>query len=345
MTIPKTQVAFGYERGKYEIIRYDDVPVAEPKDNEVLLKIEAAGLCQSDVHILIAQDKNLPPKFIMGHEIAGQIVKAGKAIENDPRYKTGTRYSLSICDTCGVCKQCRRGVESCCEEGQGYGISSDGGFQQYLLVKNLRTLIPIPNGVTYEQAAVATDSILTPFHAINKVRSFLDPTAKVLVMGLGGLGLNALQILRQYGCHIVACDVKPDLQEQAKLYGANEFYTDIAKSSHKPETFDVCFDFCGFKTTFDICQKYIAGNGKLVLVGMGNYKLNFFNYELARREVTVYCNYGGNAGEQLDCLKWVDLGKIQPKTTIADLNDLPHYLKKLAEGKVEGRIVFRTSKL
>ncbi|EGV62786.1 alcohol dehydrogenase [Yamadazyma tenuis] len=343
--IPKTQTAYGYERGKGSVAKYENVPVKQPGDNQLLLKIEAAGLCQSDLHILKVVDEEYPANFIMGHEIAGQIVQVGKNLASDPKYQLGSRYSLCICKSCGVCKNCRKGLDMCCDEVSGYGIGTDGGFQQYIVVENLRSLVPIPEGVSYQEAAVATDSVLTPYHAIRKVQQFLEPTTRVLLFGLGGLGLNALQILRTYGCYVVAVDRKADLEAQAKRYGAAEFYTDIGDSNHPTDSFDICFDFCGYKQTFEDCQDYIARDGKLVIVGLGNLQLNYMNFYLARKEVTIYANFGGTAGEQLACLELVRLGKVKPLIKSVSIDELPYYFDQLAKGKVEGRIVFTPPKL
>lgn len=342
--IPQTQTAYGYEFGNRDVVRFDNYPVPQPGPTEVLLKVEAAGLCKSDLNILKDQNPGMPPKYVLGHEVAGKIVKIGKDVD-DLEYGIGDRFCLYTINACGVCSLCRQGKEQCCPSKVGYGIGKDGGFQQYLLVSNLATLIRIPDGVSYAEASAATDAVLAPYHAIHKVKEFLTPTSNVLMFGLGGLGINALQILRQYGCRVVACDVKPELEEEAKRFGATEYHTNIEDSENDLESFDVCFDFCGFKTTFDLCQRYVAANGKIVLVGMGEGKLNIVNYHLARREVQVFFNIGGNAYEQLECLKWIQQGRIKPVVTVHEFDQIPKAFKDLAAGKIKGRVAFRPSKL
>lgn len=186
MTIPSTQVAYGFKRGLKRIQRYDSWPVSRPASGEVLIEVKAAGLCQSDLHILYAQEKHVPENFVMGHEIAGQIIEVGKdGVPN--QYKLGLRVAVSIPLFCGTCASCRSGYDNnCLTLTQAYGLSTNGGFQQFLLVKNLKGLIPIPDGVSYEQAAVTSDAVLTPFHAVNRAKKDLLPTSKVLVIGIGG---------------------------------------------------------------------------------------------------------------------------------------------------------------
>lgn len=347
--IPKTQTAYGFKRGSGEITRFDDWPVKQPGNNEVLLKVEAAGLCMSDVHILLAQEKHVPETFVMGHEIAGLIAAVGPNLANDPNYKVGNRYAACIASTCGLCTNCRRGADNCCtgkgKYGEGYGLTRDGGFQQYVLVTDVKTLLPLPDGLSYELAAVASDAVLTPLHAVHKVKPDLVPTSKILVMGVGGLGSNAVQIIKHYGCHVVACDIKPELELVARQCGADEFYTDINTSPHSPESFDVCFDFCGFQDTYDACQKYVGAGGKIVVVGLGRSKLMMRNYDLARRSLQILYSFGGTAASQQELLQWVNKGLVRPLVTKADYSELPKYLKLLAKGEVKGRIVFRPAKL
>ena len=350
MTIPTTQTAFGYIKGEKQIQRFDNVPVPQPKSNEVLLKIEAAGLCMSDPHILIGGPppslKGEATKFVMGHEIAGLIVQVGSELTGDSTYKVGARFALTIAQSCGFCKNCRAGKDNACTKSfQAYGLNEDGGFQQYLVIRNLKSLLPIPKALDYATAAVSTDSVLTPFHCIQKVRHLLLPTTKVVVFGLGGLGMNAVQILKNYGCKIVACDVKSELEKDALNAGADEFYTDINKSKHFPESFDICFDFVGIQVTSDACQKYVKAQGKYMIVGLGRSKALIKTYELARREVEIIFNFGGTSAEQMECMEWIAMGKIKPILTEVPFKELPLYLKKLVKGEIKGRVVFRPSKL
>ncbi|KAL6452413.1 adh NAD-dependent alcohol dehydrogenase [Candida maltosa Xu316] len=343
-----TQSAYGYIAGQKQIQQFDNIPIPTPIGKQVLLKVEAAGLCLSDPHILMGGPlESKPPmtnatKFVMGHEIAGSISTVGNDLANDPRYKIGGRFALQIDKACGECEACRQGDDSnCTVTSQAYGLNEDGGFQQYLLVSNLRTLLPIPDGVSYEVAAVTTDSVLTPFHAIQKVKHLIQPTTKILVQGCGGLGLNAVQILKNYNCYIVATDVKPQLKDLALEYGANEYHTDLSKSSHEPMSFDLIFDFVGIQPTFDTSEKYIKVRGKILMIGLGRSKLFIPNYKLGVREVEIIFNFGGTSAEQIECMRWVSKGLIKPNVTLADFKDLPKYLEDLNKGKLTGRIVFR----
>lgn len=343
MSLPKTQTGYGIIYGQKQIAKFEHLPVPEPGPTEVLLKIEAAGLCRSDLHILIIQDPRLPEKMVMGHEICGSIAKCGAGLVGDPRYQKGKRYAMLIADACGTCENCRSGKDNMCSVNvdSAYGLSQDGGFQEYLLVKNLRLLLPIADNVTYEAAALATDAILTPYHAIMKVKEVLGPTTKVLVVGAGGLGLNAIQILRTFGCKIVCVDKKTGNAAIAKNFGALEFFTDPDEIDHDLESFDVCFDFVGNQTTVEACVEFVKSGGKIVMVGLGKMTLTIPNFDLARREVQILFNFGGNSKDQTEVLEWISQGILKPVVTTAHLSELPQYMAKLARGEVVGRVVFK----
>lgn len=341
--------AYGFEKGKLGLQRFDDIPYPTPKENELVLKVEACGLCMSDPHLLLSgspmhtgHDDVLPDKFIMGHEVAGQVYEVGSALEGSKLYPKGGRFALFLPLACGVCNNCRVGKDNAClTAGYAYGLNHDGGFQQYLRITNLKTLLRIPEGVSYEQAAVASDSVLTPFHAIHKAKEFLNPTARVLVVGCGGLGLNGIQILKAYGVYVVAMDIKPELEKVARSLGADEYHTDLSKSGHKIESFDACYDFVGNQPSTDACQLYVRAQGKIITVGLGRSKFFIKNYDLARREVEYIWSFGGTSREQIESMNWIALGKIKPIVSVADFSEVEEYINKLVNGEIEGRVVFK----
>lgn len=343
MKIPATQTGYGFIRGLSDINCLPDLPVKRPGPNEILLKIEAAGLCSSDHHILLEQSPLNPDPMVMGHEICGSIAEVGMGLQDHEEFAIGSRHSVFICNSCGNCKLCRIGRDNLCREGcfEAFGITLDGGFQQYLLVKNHRSLIPIPDGVSYETAASATDAILTPFHAIMKVKDRLGPASKVLVQGAGGLGLNAIQILKVFGCKIVCVDKKSDVADLAKRLGATEFYTSFDDIEDPQESFDLSFDFIGVPESVNCSVQYIAPGGKILMVGMGRSKAIFPIFDLCRREVEIVFNFGGTSTEHAEILQWLKEKRLNPIVEQRPMSDLPEYMKKLINGKLTGRVVFK----
>lgn len=350
MAIPTTQTGYCYDNETHKLVKVPDLPVKQPSRGEVLVKIEGAGLCNSDLHVLSPRGgpidvdgSNDKSRFVMGHEIAGRIVAVGPGTETT--FKEGDRVACFITHACGECIDCRLGRDNICG-AKAYGLNQDGGFQEYLLVDKLRTLLPIPDNVSYEQACSACDAILTPFHAIQKVRDVLtNPTTKVLVVGVGGLGMNAVQILRNYPVDITAVDLKPELKERALGFGASRFGTSLDQITDDDEEFEpmfnLVFDFIGNQALYDSYYMLLQRRAKVMMVGLAKPTFTIHNFLNAMRETEIIFSFGGNSQEQIQVLEWISLGRVKPITSNAPLDDLPKYLQLLKEGKIVGRVVFQ----
>lgn len=350
MSVPLTQLAYCYDNKTKSLVVETERPVVHPSQGQVLVKIEGAGLCSSDLHVLSphggpisnngANDKE---RFVMGHEIAGQIIEIGK--DTRTSHKVGDRVCLAISHSCGECLDCRQGRDNTCSS-RAYGLNQDGGFQQYLLVDHLRTMVPIPDNVSYAQACSACDAIVTPFHAVQKVAHLLTkPTVKVLVLGIGGLGFNALQILHNFPVDITAIDTKEDLRESALNNGAKRFGTSTKEVAEQSKDFDgkydIVFDFVGGQKAYDSYFAFLNRRAKVVMVGLADHMLTIHNLVNCMREIEFIFSFGGHSEEMIQVMDWISLGKLDPIVTEVPMTQLTKYLALLRDGKVTGRIVFQ----
>lgn len=214
------------------------VEIPQITSTQVLLKVKAAGLCHSDLHIIDGLINLRQDQYILGHEVAGEIVEVGLDVKS---VKVGERYAVNASNACAICENCISGKSNICigNNSDLYGLGIDGGYQSYMAINNVRTLVKIPENVSYAQAAVTSDAILTPYHAIRQLNFY--PGAKVLVIGAGGLGMNGVQLLRAISAYSVVVDLSAKLKDQALEFGANEFYTDLETSQHKEASFDARF--------------------------------------------------------------------------------------------------------
>ena len=165
----------------------------EPGPGEVLVKVGAAGICHSDLHIIDAPDAlGLPTPFTLGHENAGWVEVLGTGVSGLER---GQPVAVVGFIGCGRCAACLSGLDNACRVVPigGIGLGVDGGMAQYLVVQS-RQLLPI-HDLELSQAAPLTDAGLTPYHAIAQVRHALTPASTCVVIGLGGLGHMAVQML------------------------------------------------------------------------------------------------------------------------------------------------------
>ncbi|KAK6462589.1 1-phenyl-1, 2-ethanediol dehydrogenase [Scheffersomyces coipomensis] len=333
--VPKTQYGFVYNTTSGLQLN-ESLPIPTLKPGQLLLKVEAAGLCHSDLHILY-EGLYCGDNYVMGHEIAGTVIKTEQ--DEAGAYKIGDRVACFGANGCGNCEFCRKGNDNDCPNAfyNWFGLGSDGGYQQYLLVKNPRNLVKIPDNVDFAEAAAITDAALTPYHAIKLAK--VNPLTNLLIIGAGGLGTNAIQIARTFGAQITvldkkqkALDIVKKLDPELKAY--TELPEDLAKGS-----FDVILDLVGAQQTFELSEKYVKSKGIIVPVGLGASKLTFDLSNLALREISLLGSFWGTSQDLVECLELARQGKIKPQLHTISLKELPKAIEQLRNGQYEGRTV------
>ena len=179
-----------------EFLKVEEVPDPKIQDaDDVIIRIGGAGLCRTDLHIIEGVWRNkvsvqLP--YTPGHENAGWVEGVGPGVRH---FKKGDAVIVHPLITDGSCPACRRGNDMHCENGTFPGITRDGGFAQYLQVKE-RNLVHLPDSVAPKQIAPHADAGLTAYHAANKAAKVLQPGDFAVIIGFGGLGHIAYQVLR-----------------------------------------------------------------------------------------------------------------------------------------------------
>ncbi|EMG48889.1 adh NAD-dependent alcohol dehydrogenase [Candida maltosa Xu316] len=334
MSIPSTQYGFFYTKEKGLTLK-QDLPVPKPAAGQLLMKVDAVGLCHSDLHV-IYEGLDCGDNYVMGHEIAGTVAALGAEVDG---FAVGDRVACVGPNGCGICKHCLKGEDNVCKKafGDWFGLGSDGGYEEYLLVRRPRNLVKIPDNVTTEEAAAITDAVLTPYHAI-KVAG-VGPTTNLLIVGAGGLGGNAIQVAKAFGATVTVLDKKDKAREQAKSLGADNVYDELP-SSVEPGSFDVCIDFVSVQATYDLCQTYCEPKGIIIPVGLGASSLSINLGDLDLREIRVLGSFWGTSLDLREAFELAAQGKVKPIVAHAELKELPEYLEKLKKGAYEGRVVF-----
>jgi D-arabinose 1-dehydrogenase-like Zn-dependent alcohol dehydrogenase len=205
-----------------------NVEKPQPKGTEVLVRVEAAGLCHTDLHLwegyydlgggrrLNLSDRGIKPPLTLSHEISGEVVAVG---ESAGPVKLGMRCLIHPWIGCGECPACKRGEENICANGRALGVMRPGGFAEYVLVPHAQYLVDI-QGIDPAEAAPLACAGVTTYSAINKLgaRIFDDP---VVIIGAGGLGLMAIEILKVMGAKgAIVADIDPLKREAARAAGA-----------------------------------------------------------------------------------------------------------------------------
>lgn len=268
------------------------VPVPAIGANDVLVKVEAAGICHSDVHYRAGRSRVEPLPLTLGHEVAGEVVAVG---EHVLQLVPGDRVCLHYLVICEQCAHCQAGREQFCVEGLMLGHFTAGGWAEYIAVP-ARNAVRLPELVSAEHGAVMMCSSSTSLHALRKGRLARGET--VLVVGAGGLGLSAIQIARALGARqVIAVDRNAEKLALAASFGAVPIsaadrsvheIVDAVRAATDGQGVDVALELVGGAQTVQIALKSVAPLGRAVVVGLNNTDVPIDTYrDLIGREAEL----------------------------------------------------------
>src|SRR4051812_1840902 len=202
-----------------QALKYEDRPMPAIGPTDVLVRVRACGIGLTVVNLIATAGRITAYPRIPGHEIAGDVVEIGSAVRS---VKPGQRVTNHFYLTCGQCKHCRAGRETLCLSPRGnIGAATDGGYAEYVALPE-RNTVSIPDGVSYVDAAIASDAIATPYHACHK-EAQLGPGDSVLIIGAGGgVGIHMVQMAKLCGARVLAADIGDDKLSLAKSMGADD---------------------------------------------------------------------------------------------------------------------------
>jgi 2-desacetyl-2-hydroxyethyl bacteriochlorophyllide A dehydrogenase len=270
-------------------LQMQDVPIPAVGTGNVLVRIEAAGICHSDVHYRSGASSVGSLPQTLGHEVAGVVEEIGPQVTE---VQIGDRVCLHYLLTCGHCHYCRTGNEQFCVQGQMIGKHCDGGCAEYISVP-ARNAVRLADEVSFEQGAILMCSSSTSFHALRKGR--LQAGETVAIFGAGGLGMSAIQLAGAMGATAVyAVDINGDKLKLAQQFGAvpvDASQADpVAEIRHLTggRGVDVALEVIGLKQTMEQAVRSLAILGRAVLVGITEKPIEIDSYgELIGREAEV----------------------------------------------------------
>ncbi len=249
-------------------LELQDIPVPPVGPREVRVRIQAAGICHSDVHYRAGVAPVRYP-LTLGHEVAGVVETAGSEVTN---VKVGDRVCLHYMVTCGDCAYCSMGSEQFCTTGQMLGYHRDGGYAEYIVLP-ARNAFPLPDEIPIEQGAILMCSSATCFHALRKGR--LQAGETVAVFGIGGLGISAVQLARAFGAlDVYAVDINPGKLALAEDFGAipiNAAEADPVAEIRRltgGRGVDVALEVIGLPLTMQQSVDSLTKFGRAVIVGV-----------------------------------------------------------------------------
>ncbi|HTZ60675.1 MAG TPA: alcohol dehydrogenase catalytic domain-containing protein [Acidobacteriaceae bacterium] len=272
-----------------EELRMEDVPGPPPgpRGNDVLLKVRAVGICGTDIHIMNGTIPSARPPMVLGHEISGEVAAVGNKVTN---LREGDRVTLDAVVGCGRCPLCKRGSPQFCAQGFEFGISSDGGCQEYLVVPH-QNVYRIADSVTFEEAAILDMEV---YNAVRKCR--IEKGDCVLVLGAGPIGLIACQVARILGAaHIALSDVLKNRLDAAQALDIADAYlpaadrdsgSDTGNGSGK--TFDVVIDCAGTANSTRQALRVVRPGGRILLYGVYEHEIGHLDLnQLVLKDLTV----------------------------------------------------------
>jgi len=327
--------------------RIDDVPKPSPGPGQVLIKIGGAGVCHSDLHVM-EEDLGFKPPFTLGHENAGWVSAPGEGVTG---FKEGDPVAVYGPWGCGRCHACQLSMENYCENwaqmnGFGGGLGLDGGMAEYMLVPSARLLVPLGD-LSPAKAAPLSDAALTPYHAIKRALPHLNADSTVVVVGVGGLGHMAIQLLRVLApVRIVAADVNDDKLQQAKALGADE----IVNNRNAEEAAEriqhitgargagLVLDCIGVQPTVDLGAKLLGRNSVWTIVGLGGGR-HEFRHGSTPYGTSMSIPYWGSRVELMEVIAMARDGRIHAQTTEFPLTEAVDVYARLKAGRIAGRAV------
>lgn len=336
------------------VVRYgegivlDEIPepvVENPTD--VIVRVLAAGVCRTDLHILSGQMKNATgnPKlpFTLGHENVGIVHDRGDSVKGVDK---GDMVIMHPQIGCGVCLPCRDGDDMHCTDPKSPGLDgTDGGFAEYLKVSE-RSTVKLRSGTDPFEVAPFADAGVTVYHAIRKILPHATPGKTIAVIGLGALGQIAVQLLKvMTNSRIIGIDTSEKKVENAQKYDLDDLFLpgdDGAVSQVLGVTggagADIVLDFVGEHNTPSSALSMLGRGGVYSVVGYGG-DLKVQTLQLVGMELSIMGNLVGSYRDLVDLMALYYDGKVKIETEKFQLSDAHRALSRLSGGEIMGRAV------
>ena len=316
-------------------------------ENDVLVKVKAAGLCGTDLKI---QQGKIPVKvlpLIQGHEISGVIAETGSKVKD---FKVGDEILVSFYIPCNECELCKAERQTICENLIGrLGFELNGGFAEYVMVPE-SSLIRKPKELSFPEAAIISCSMGTVYHALLKRAKIKEGDCIAMIGASGGLGLHAIQIAKNFNVQVIGVDVTEEKLKLMKKYGADEVIN--ASKDNWGERIveisggrgaDKILEFVSRNETVEKDIKVLRKGGKLVLIAYSNLvPLQINSLKVVLNELEILGTRAGTKEEIEKCVELIVEGKLKPVISKTyPIEEINQAMSVLKEGKLSGRITLK----
>ena len=321
-------------------LNVQEVRKPKPGPGQALVKIEACGVCHTDLHAAHG-DWPVKPKLplIPGHEGVGVVEEIGEGVT---AVKVGDRVGIPwLYSACGECDYCLSGRETLCHDQENGGYSVDGAYAEYCLAA-ADYVAKIPEGLSSVDAAPILCAGVTTYKAL-KV-SGAKPGDWVAIYGIGGLGHVALQYAKAMGFNVVAVDIADEKLELAKSLGADETVNGLKEDpveaiQSRLGGVQASISVAVTKKAFEQAYGSVKRGGTLVVVGLPNDELPIPIFNTVLNGVSVKGSIVGTRIDMKEALEFAARGKVKAQIETAPLSEINNIFKNMEQGKINGRIV------
>ena len=323
-------------------LTFEDIERPTPAADEVLIQVEACGVCHSDVHVADGDwpqfAKIVKRPLILGHEIAGRVTEKGANVRN---LEIGNRVGVPwVYWTCGECEFCKEGNENLCSKQKITGVTVDGGYAEYFKAPASHAL-SVPDGLSSAEAAPLFCAGVTVYRALKQ--SGISSGQRLAIFGLGGLGHLAVQIGREFGAEVTAVDISDEKLARATSFGAakalNNSTGDAVKEIRKAGGAHVALVCSAAKAAYDAAFNSVRPTGTLLAVGLPAENICFPPIMMAAREVRIKASSVGTREDLRAVLAMAAAGKVRCDVISKPLEFVNEALQLLRSGRVAGRMV------
>jgi propanol-preferring alcohol dehydrogenase len=310
--------------------------------NEILIAVEACGVCHSDLHVAQGDWKQfagiVKKPLILGHEVAGCVARIGPGVRD---LQIGDRVGVPwIYWTCGECEFCREGNENLCLNQKITGVTVDGGYAEFLTAPASHAL-KIPNSVSFAEAAPLFCAGVTVFRALR--RAGMSRGQRVAIFGIGGLGHLAVQMAVAMGAEITAVDVTDEKLALAESLGAstmlNAASTNVGKALRARGGMHVALVTSAAKEAYAAAFSCVRPAGSLLAVGLPASDVCFPPILMAATEIQIQATAVGTRDDLRQVLAMAAEGKVRCRTTSRKLDEANAVLEEMRRGEITGRVV------
>jgi alcohol dehydrogenase, propanol-preferring len=341
-------------------LEWRDYETPQPTGSEVLLKVAACGVCHSDLHIwegyyelgdekrIYVKDRGVQLPLTMGHEVVGTVVACGPDANG---CKPGEQRLVYPWVGCGSCKYCNSDRPQMCLKPRSLGVYKDGGYSDYILVPDARYLIDI-EGIRPEVACSYACAGLTAYSALKKTLP-LESDETLVLVGAGGLGMMAVQLVRELtSARVIMLDVDDvklsRVRELADVETINTHHTDAVKAVMERTGSigaSAVIDFVNNGPTANAALGMLAKNGQMIMVGLFGGMLHISTPVPALKNLTIRGSYTGSLTELRELIDIVKTRKLEtiPVSTYP-LGHAARLLEDVRDGKIVGRAVLMPEK-